>query len=148
MPASATAPRAERAGGTVWRGLAWAVLVGFVLLQVWGLYLAVPDQGDPLFPVPPGTDKVVHAVLFAVPTFLAVVLRRPWVLGALVLHAVVAEPLQGWLTTTRVPDVWDLVANLVGVLCGVVCGVLVARRGRGRRLQGASARARTDMLVR
>lgn len=113
------------------------------MLQVWGLYLVVPAEGESVFP--PGTDKVVHAALFAVPAFLAVVLRSHWALGLLILHALVAEPLQGVLTSTRVPDLLDLVANLVGILCGVLAGRLW-RQTVWRQREGSAPR--TDMLVR
>lgn len=142
MPANTTAPGANRPGGTVWRGLAWGALAGFAVLQVWGLYLMVPGEGEPTFP--PGTDKVVHAALFAVPVFLALWLRRPWVVLLLVAHALVAEPLQGLLTTTRSPEVLDLVANLVGVLLGVVAARALPQPVRWVQ----ESRAETDMLAR
>lgn len=136
-----TAPSPERRRA-VWRGLAWLALAGFAVLQVWGLYLMVPGEGEPRFP--PGTDKVVHGALFAGPALLAVWLRRPWLVVLLVAHALVAEPLQGLLTTTRTPEVLDVVANLTGVALGVL----------GARLLPSSApsappsRARTGMLTR
>jgi hypothetical protein len=45
-----------------------------------------------------------------------------------VLHAAVSEPLQGALTTTRVADPWDFVADLVGIVLGVVVAMGIRRR--------------------
>jgi hypothetical protein len=75
----------------------------------------------------PHADKVGHLGMFALPALLAVLLRAPAVLVVLLLHAVVAEPLQDRLTTSRVTDAWDAVANLTGVAAGALVGRLLRR---------------------
>ena len=78
------------------------------------------------------TDKVVHVLLFGVPTLL--VLRawpRPWlVVGLLALHAPLSEVVQHDLLPHRSGDVWDAVADLGGVVLGVTLGVVGRRRRR------------------
>lgn len=111
----------------VCRALAWALLLALLAAQVWGLYLLVPGPGEPLLD---GQDKVAHAVLFGVPTGLALLLRARLVVVAIVVHALVSEPLQAWLTATRAADVWDLVADLVGI--AVAVGLVLVLRARRR----------------
>ena len=88
----------------------------------------------------PGLDKVAHALLFAVPATLAWRLGARWVVVLLVLHALVSEPLQGWLSPSRRTDPWDALADLVGV--GL--GVLAARAPRRVSPPVARQRSRTD----
>ena len=81
------------------------------------------DGGVSLFP---GSDKVVHLVLFAA---LAATCRwrfgdRPAALAALASYALVSEVVQGVLMATRSGDPLDVVADLLGV----AIGWLAARR--------------------
>lgn len=74
------------------------------------------------------TDKVVHLLLFAAPTY-AVGLALRSVAPAVVLfavHAPVSELLQHQLLSHRSGEVWDAVLDLVGV--GLAAGLLVVRR--------------------
>lgn len=112
-------PRPDRPGG-VWRGLLWLLLLALLAGQLWGLYLLVPGEGEPLLPA---QDKVAHALLFGMPFGLALWLGTRPVAVLVLAHAVVSEPLQGLLTTTRVADGWDLLADLVGI--GVAGGVVL-----------------------
>jgi VanZ family protein len=84
--------------------------------------------------LPPGTDKVVHVVLFAVLTLTG---RRAG-LGAaalvpsLLAYAVLSEVAQGTLLPGRSADGWDVLADAVGVLLGVVLGRRLRECGRVR----------------
>lgn len=74
------------------------------------------------------TDKVVHVLLFAGPTY-AVGLALRSIAPAAVLftaHAPVSEAIQGALLPNRSGDVWDGVFDLVGV--ALAAGLLVVRR--------------------
>ncbi len=77
------------------------------------------------------SDKVVHVLLFGVPTALALLARaRPrLVVALLALHAPVSELLQHYVLPHRSGDVWDAVADLSGVVLGVTV-VVVGRRLR------------------
>lgn len=109
--------------------LVWLVMIVLLLVQVVALYAEAPGEGEPFVP---GQDKFGHVFLFGIPFAVALVLRsRPVALGILA-HALVSEPLQGLLTTTRTVDVWDLVADLVGIGLAVV-GVWWVRRWWARR---------------
>ena len=75
---------------------------------------------------PPGSDKVVHALIFA-----ALAGTARWrfgaaatVLAAVAGYAVVSELLQSALLSARSGDPYDVVADLVGALAGW----LLARR--------------------
>ena len=75
------------------------------------------DGGVSLFP---GSDKLVHLVLFSL---LAAATRwrfgaRPVALTVLVAYAVASEVVQGVLMTTRSGDPLDVVADLAGVALG------------------------------
>ncbi|PRY42402.1 VanZ family protein [Umezawaea tangerina] len=96
------------------------------------IVLFTPESGVPSSP--PGTDKVVHCLLFAL---LAVTgLRaaagwpRPrWVLLALVGYAGLSEVLQALITPLhRSGDVLDALTDVVGIALGWGVGALVARR--------------------
>lgn len=107
------------------RLLGWTALVVALVLQLAGIYSATmpgPSGG------PPHLDKLGHLTAFAVPAALAWLLGARWLVVALVLHAFVSEPLQGWVAPLRRPDVWDAVANLVGVALGVAVARALVRR--------------------
>lgn len=106
------------------QGLAWLLLGLLLAAQIWVLYLLVPGAGDPYFA---HQDKVGHALLFGMPFALALLLgSRPAALGIL-LHALLSEPLQDLLTTTRTVDVWDTGANLAGMALAALVITLVRR---------------------
>jgi hypothetical protein len=81
---------------------------------------------------PPGVDKVVHLVLFAV---LALTGRwagvRARLLVALLLaYALVSEVVQGLSPLERSASVADWAADAVGVLAGAACWAYLERRAR------------------
>lgn len=120
--------------GTVWRGLAWILLLVLLAVQIWALYLLVPGPGEPYFA---HQDKVGHAVIFGVPFALALVLRARAVAIGILLHALVSEVVQALATSTRTPDVWDLAADLVGIGLAVALVLLLRRQTTGARAQAA-----------
>lgn len=119
---------AEIRGDPGLRPLGWGALVTLLVLQVYGLYGAVSAGPEQLFP---GVDKVAHALAFGLPALLATLLRSRVVLALLLLHALVAELLQGWLTSGRLADPWDTAANLAGLAAGVAVALLIRSRTRG-----------------
>lgn len=125
---SPTRPRQGDTAPGVWRVLGWAVALTLLLVQVWGLYVFTPGEGEPFFA---GQDKVLHAILFGAPFALAILLRSRVLALIIVAHALISEPLQGILTPTRTVDAWDLVADLVGIALGLP--LARALRGAGPR---------------
>jgi hypothetical protein len=80
---------------------------------------------------PPGTDKVVHGLLFLT---LAVTgrwagIRQSLLGGALVGYAVVSELVQGLSPLDRSMSVGDWLADVVGVVAGLALWALILRRG-------------------
>ncbi len=75
------------------------------------------------------TDTVVHAVIFAVPTLLVVVLfpGRLWPVALIALHAPVSELIQHFLLPHRSGDPLDAVADLGGVVAGLGLGWWASR---------------------
>ncbi len=102
------------ARATAW---GWAVLVVLFAAQAWVLYREMPPGGEGLFP---GADKVAHVLLFAAPALLAARQRLPGGVLLVGLHALASEPLQGALTLTRTPDVWDTACDLAGICLGLL----------------------------
>lgn len=122
------------------RLLVWLALLVSLVVQVVGLYSGT-------VPGPEGVarlDKLNHLVGFAVPAALAWWLGARWVVVALVLHALVSEPLQGWLAPLRHPDVVDTVADLLGIVVGVGVARLLrrARTHRSAMMGGDGGRGR------
>ncbi len=97
------------------RLLGFAALAALVVFQIYALYIAVPSPEQQI----PYVDKFVHIAMFATPAAVAAAMRLRWVIAALVLHAIVSEPLQAALTTYRTVDFWDMVADLLGIVMGV-----------------------------
>ena len=93
----------------------WVALAALLGFQIYALYLAVPTSEQQILYV----DKFVHMAMFATPAAVAAALRMRWFIGALLLHAIISEPLQAAVTTHRNEDLWDGVADLVGVVVGV-----------------------------
>lgn len=104
-------------------------------LGIFGLGLAVAAHlfviyapNPPSGPSFPGADKVVHALVFAAPVTIGLLLglgRRLVPLMAAA-HAPVSELVQHVWLPHRHGDVWDVVADLGGVVLGllVVRGLL------------------------
>lgn len=105
-----------------------AVLASLVILFL-------PASGVPT--APPGTDKVVHLLLFAVlATTGRVAGLRSWPLvTGLVLYAAGSEMLQAVLPLGRGGDVVDGLVDVAGVLLGAAAHALV------RRVSGGAARS-------
>ena len=103
-------------------------------MQLVVLY-APSAPSDPPFP---GSDKVVHVLVFAVPVAVALLAGGPLrlVVAVFAAHAVLSEVVQGAVLPGRSGDPLDAVADLVGVGLGVLVWVLVGRVA-GRR--GAAA---------
>lgn len=111
------------------RGLwAWLALVAALAVQVWLLY--APDVPGPARM--PGADKVVHALLFAIPTAVVLAGGLPrWLLAVIALHAPVSEWLQGAVLSGRTGDPWDAIADLVGMALALGFWRLGGARRRG-----------------
>lgn len=118
------------AGGTN-RRLGW--LAGLaVAVQLFALYLPGGPNQPLELPFVPGADKVVHALLFAVPVYLLGRLtgRIGVVAVGFAVHAVLSEVVQGRVIPYRDADPWDAAADLVGIALAV--GLLLLRRKSGR----------------
>ncbi|MEO7752313.1 MAG: VanZ family protein [Terracoccus sp.] len=76
------------------------------------------------------TDKVVHLLVFAVPTYaVGRALRSVWpAVAVLAVHAPVSELVQHYGLPGRTGDVWDAVLDLVGVTLGAAVLLVEARR--------------------
>lgn len=102
-------PRRRAPAGWLVPGLA----VVAVVVQLLALYWPVVTVEGPVS----WTDKVVHLLVFAVPTYAV-----GWALGSVraavlvfALHAPVSELVQHFLLPGRTGDVYDAVVDLVGV---------------------------------
>jgi hypothetical protein len=98
--------------------------VAAVGLQLAVLYAPrVPTVGTAGFPV----DKVVHVIVFLVPTvaLVAAGVPRRWALGLMAVHAPISEVIQGLFFGARSGDVADVAADLTGV----ALGAYLTRRG-------------------
>jgi VanZ family protein len=89
--------------------------------------LFTPGSGVPTGP--PGVDKLVHALLFAV---LALTgrwagIRRPVLTGLLVGYAAVSEVVQGLAPLARSASVGDVLADVVGLLAGLTVWAVLHR---------------------
>ncbi len=94
------------------------ILAGLAVLgQLIVLYTPGKPDGGLELPWLPGADKLIHALIFAVPVFLiGRLVKRAWLVGLIfALHAVLSEIIQGTLIPYRDPDAWDALADLVGV---------------------------------
>lgn len=103
-----------RAGATRWAGPCFAVLL---LVSVYVLFDPDPAGSGA---GPPGTDKVVHATLFALLTLTAALRwgARPAVLVAALLYGATSELVQGVALPDRTGDLLDLLADAVGATAG------------------------------
>jgi VanZ family protein len=101
---------------TLWLGLWWLAIAVVVVLS-----LVSPPE---LPSTPVGSDKLGHFLAYAALMTAAVQLferrlHRWRAAGALVALGMLLELVQGGLTSTRMQDPWDAVANTVGVLAGM-----------------------------
>ena len=114
-------------------GLLLGLLVAAVFAQFVVLYAPAQPGGLPVFA---HADKVVHVLVFLVPTALALVAGLPArvVVPLFAAHAVVSEVVQGALLPMRAGDPFDVLADL----SGVVLGVVVWRAVTGRRTSAPS----------
>jgi hypothetical protein len=111
-----------------WRTALLGLLGLAVVAQLVVLYAPAQPAGLPLFV---HADKVVHALVFLVPTAVALLAGfRPWVVVAVFGgHAVVSEVVQGVLLPSRAGDPLDVLADLTGVALGVLVWRSVAATG-------------------
>lgn len=141
MPASARAsvPAVPAAASRRRRRALAAALAVVVVVHLVVLYLPggqVPSTGVEV----PGLDKAIHAAVFALPVFLAVLLgRSAWWALPFAVHAPVSEAAQHALVPLRTGDPWDLAADLAGVALGTAAARWAGRAGGGRPIGGSGA---------
>ena len=113
--------------------MARVAFMAAVLAQGYALYVFSPEPS--LDPGIPHLDKVVHAAIFAVPAFLAVIARLPLrvVVPLLAVHAPFSEMVQHYLIPGRFGDPLDMIADWVGILLGLVAAGWWLRRRFGVR---------------
>ena len=101
-------------------GAALAVLA--VVVQLLVLYWPLVTLEGPVI----WTDKVVHLLVFAVPTYaVGRALGSVWIaVLAFALHAPVSELAQHFLLPARSGDLWDAVFDLTGVALGAAALVV------------------------
>lgn len=134
MP-SAPVPSPSALARAEWlRRLALLGLGVAVAAHLFVLYVPQPP-GIPLFP---GADKLVHAAIFAAPTFLALLAGFPprAAVAVIAAHAPISEMVQHFFLSQRAGDVLDVLADLTGVVLGVIAvralGRLVVARAATR----------------
>ncbi len=98
-----------------------------VALGISAVILFTPESGVPN--APPGTDKVVHLVLFATLaiTGRAAGLRSLPLLIGLAWYAALSEALQGLLPLGRSADPMDAVVDFVGAVAGWALTVAIRK---------------------
>lgn len=107
------------------------MLAGLALaVQLVVLYLPGSPDGGLELPWLPGADKLVHALVFAVPTYFFGRLTRRvgLVAGLFAVQAVVSELVQWRFIPYRDGDPFDALADLVGI--GLAVLLLKRRPGR------------------
>jgi hypothetical protein len=119
-----TRPATGTPAGRMARGIAVAVVVAQLLVLYWPV---VTVEGPVSW-----TDKVVHALVFAIPTYAVGrafgAVRLAVVVFAI--HAPVSELVQHFFLPGRTGDVWDAVLDLVGVALGAAALMVRAARER------------------
>jgi hypothetical protein len=119
----------ERVDGDAgWQTALLGLLALAVVAQLAVLYAPAQPDGVPSFV---HADKVVHVLVFLVPTALALLagFRPRVVVGVFAGHAVVSEVVQGVLLPSRAGDPLDVLADLTGVALGVLAWRAVAAAG-------------------
>ena len=107
----------------------WPAMAAFsVVVHVAVLYWPVVTVAGPFS----WNDKVVHVLVFALPTYLVgrLVSRPLWVAVAFAAHAVVSELTQHLLLPGRSGDPWDVVADVAGVVLATGALAVGARSAR------------------
>ncbi len=127
-------PRERRLG----RAMLWVLLVVAVAVQLVVLYVPSGVGQQPF----PGSDKVVHVLVFLVPVLVALLagMRPALVVGVFAGHAVVSETVQALFLPGRSGDPADVIADLTGVALGVAASRLVGRVVGGRAAARAAVR--------
>lgn len=128
MPSTETGPAQHTRRSRLLVGLSAAVAV---VLQLCVLYWPLVTVEGPVS----WTDKVVHVLVFAVPTYLVgAALRRKawvgWVVAVFLVHAPVSELIQYFFLPGRSGDLWDAVVDVIGV--ALAAGLLLVRARRER----------------
>ena len=104
--------------------------VAAALLSV--VVLFTPESGVPTSP--PGTDKVVHTVLFALLAFTRLYARISRILPLLVVYAGVSEVLQEVITPLRRSGDWlDALVDVLGIGLGWAIATWLRSRRRDPR---------------
>jgi VanZ family protein len=100
------------------RRVLWWLVAPVLIIQLVALY----SPGNSGVPEPLYVDKVVHAALFGVPTWLLGRLtRRPWLIaGIFAVHAVFSEVAQYLWVPGRDGDIFDATADLVGITAALI----------------------------
>ncbi|RAS61362.1 hypothetical protein C8D87_110313 [Lentzea atacamensis] len=94
--------------------------------------LFTPESGVPT--APPGTDKVIHALLFALLAFTGIYAKISRILPLLVVYAGVSEVLQELITPLhRSGDVLDALVDVLGIGLGWATATWLRSRRRGPR---------------
>lgn len=94
--------------------------------------LFTPESGVPT--APPGTDKVIHTLLFALLAFTGLHAKISHVLPLLVVYAGVSEVLQQLITPLhRSGDVLDALVDVAGIGLGWAIAAAIRSRRRGPR---------------
>lgn len=109
----------------------WLGVVAWAALLFW--QSASTGDGGLLERLPPGSDKLAHALAYLVLGALGSLATGSRPAGALlaVLYGISDEIHQSFVPG-RFPDLWDLVADSVGALVGAwLAPWLVGRRGQG-----------------
>ena len=117
-------PRRSAPASRLVVGLAAAAVVVQLLVLYWPV---VTVEGPVSW-----TDKVVHLLVFAVPTYAVGRALRSVRTAVVVfaIHAPVSELVQHFLLPDRSGDVWDAVLDLAGVALGAAALVVGARLRR------------------
>lgn len=94
--------------------------------------LFTPESGVPT--APPGTDKVIHTLLFALLAFTGLYANISRILPLLVVYAGVSEVLQQLITPLhRSGDVLDALVDVLGIGLGWAIASAIRSRRRGPR---------------
>ncbi len=129
MADAATGTRTARAvPSTRAHRSALVVFAVLVVVQLLALYWPrVSVQGPVTW-----TDKVVHLLLFLVPTVSGLLagIRPAYLVTAMAVHAPVSELVQHFLLPNRSGDPWDAVLDLTGVVVAVAAFVVWRARRR------------------
>jgi hypothetical protein len=108
----------------------WVAAIAAVVLQLFAVYWPGSPGGEAVLTVT-GADKVIHALIFGLPTYLLASLTgRRWLVATVfALHAPISELIQWRFLPYRDGDVWDMTADLVGIVVALVVCSRVNRAG-------------------